>query len=100
MYFSEVRRSKIGRMPKKMVLALSTVFIFLAMAFSAGALAHDPPGQTDHGDHSRGHSVERFTSGKQQASHSDEGPSLWLPVAFTISGVVVLGGLVVMLRRS
>jgi hypothetical protein len=87
-------------MPKKMVLALSTVFIFLTMAFSAAALAHDPPRETDHGAHSRGHSEERPTSGEQQASHSDEGPSLWLPVAFTLSGVVVLGGLVVVLRRS
>ncbi len=87
-------------MPKKMVLALSTVLIFLTMAFSAAALAHDPSGATDHGDHSRGHSEERPTSGKQQSSHSDEGPSPWLPVAFTLSGVVVLGGLVVVLRRS
>jgi hypothetical protein len=87
-------------MPKKMVLALSAVLIFLTMAFSAAAFAHDPPGETDHGNNSRGHSEERPTSGKQQASRSDEGPSPWLPVAFTLSRVVVLGGLVVIVRRS
>jgi hypothetical protein len=43
--FSDVRRSKIGRTPKKMVLALSAVLIFLTMAFSAAAFAHDPPGK-------------------------------------------------------
>ena len=39
-------------MPKKMVLALSAVLIFLTMAFSAAAFAHDPPGETDHGNNS------------------------------------------------
>ena len=76
-------------MLKKMVLALSTALIVVIMAFSAVALAHDP-GAHDHGDPSRGHSEERPISGKQQASHSDGGPSPWLPVAFTLSGVVVL----------
>ncbi len=35
-----------------------------------------------------------------QAPRSEGATSPWLPVAFTLSGVVVLGGLVVVLRRS
>jgi hypothetical protein len=104
-------------MPKKVVLALSTALIVLTMAFSTTAFAHDPLGEADHGDHSRDHSEQRATdhgdhdhgdhseqqptSDKQQASHSEEAPPApWLPVAFTLSGAVVLGGLVVILRRS
>ena len=104
-------------MPKKVVLALSTALIVLTMAFSTTtAFAHDPLGEADHGDHSRDHSEQRATdhgdhdhgdhseqqpaSDKQQASHSEEAPAPWLPVAFTLSGAVVLGGLVVILRRS
>ncbi len=111
-------------MPKKVVLALSTALIVLTMAFSTTAFAHDPLGEADHGDHSRDHSEQRATdhgdhdhgdhseqqptSDKQQASHSEQQashseeapPAPWLPVAFTLSGAVVLGGLVMILRRS
>ena len=37
---------------------------------------------------------------ERQTSRLDGGASPWLPVAFTLSSVVVLGGLVVILRRS
>ncbi len=100
---------RIEHAPTKMVLALTMILIVVTMAFASVALAHG--GGHDGDDQPQGHSHEPASSGpsaagKQQASrsaeasHSDGGPSPWLPVGFTLASFVVLGGIVVVLRRS
>ncbi len=98
-----MRKIKEHMPTKKMVLALVMIFIGVTMTFAPVALAHG--GGQDGGDHSQGHAQGPATAGKEQASqsekasHSDESPP-WLVVAFAAANFVVLGGIVMVLRRS
>ncbi len=78
----------------------------LAFSFWPAALAHG-----GHGAHGTDTTTAKMSAAaeategtlapsERQAPRSEGATSPWLPVAFTLSGVVVLGGLVVVLRRS
>ena len=91
-------------------LATLAAFVILGLAIPSwpvAALAHG-----GHGGHGGATTTmsgaaeatdvaeDTHAPGERRASRSDEGASPLLPVAFTLSGVVGLAGLVVVLRRS
>ena len=90
--------------------AIFTLVVGLAFSFwPAAALAHGGHeghrGATTTAKMSAAAEATDSTEGtlapsERRSSRSDGGASPWLPVAFTLSSVVVLGGLVVILRRS
>ncbi len=93
---------------KTLMTAAAIAILVAGLAFSfwpVAALAHGGHGAHGGATTAKMSAAAEATEGtpapsERQALRSEGSTSPWLPVAFTLSGVVVLGGLVVVLRRS